>query len=317
RQYGAPEVLRLAEVEKPTPGEDELLVSVRATTVNVGDCRMRSFTVPAIFWLPGRISLGLTRPRQPVFGMELAGVVEAVGKDVKQFKPGDPVFASTLAENFGAHAEYKCLREDGAVVKKPQAVSDEEAAALPISANTALSFLRAANIRPGQKVLVNGAAGGVGAFAVQLAGYFGAEVTAVCGPANQGLAQSLGAARVLDYTRVDFTRTGETYHIIFDAVGKTTFARCKNALKRDGYFLETVMVAATLQGRWAELTTGKHIVGGTARPDKAGLAFLAELVAAGKLKVMIDRRYPLERIAEAHRYVETGHKKGNVVINVG
>ena len=314
--YGAPEVLQLAEVTKPKPKDNEILVKVHATTVNAGDCRMRSFTVPPIFWLPARLALGLRRPRNPIFGMELAGEVEAVGKDVKRFKPGDQVFASTFEQQFGAHAEYKCLPEDGAVVAKPNTLTYAEAATLPIGAQTALFFLKAGNILPGQKVLINGASGSVGTFAVQLAKYFGAEVTGVCSTKNVALVQSLGADTVIDYTQADFTNNGATYDIILDTVGKITFAQCQRALKPNGYYLNTVLVGAAMQTRWYAMSTDKHVIGGTAIPRTEALVVLKELSEAGRLKPVIDRCYPLEQMAEAHRYVEAGHKQGNVVIRV-
>jgi NADPH:quinone reductase-like Zn-dependent oxidoreductase len=314
--YGAPEVLQLKEVEKPTPRDNELLIKVRASTVNAGDTRMRSFTVPPLFWLPARIALGFSKPKQPIYGMELAGEVEAVGKNVRRFKAGDQVIASTLEEQFGAHAEYKCLPEDGVVAAKPQAMTYEEAATLPIGAQTALFFLKAANIRPGHKVLINGASGSVGTFAVQLAKYFGAEVTGVCSTGKLALVKALGADAVVDYTHEDFTERGERYDIILDAVGKTTFSQCEGALKPDGYYLHTVMPGAAMQRWWYAITTGKHIVGGSAVPRAEALVFLKELSEAGRLKPVIDRCFPLEHMAEAHRYVETGHKTGNVVIRV-
>jgi NADPH:quinone reductase-like Zn-dependent oxidoreductase len=249
--------------------------------------------------------------------MELAGDVEAIGKDVTKFKPGDQVFASTLAENFGAHAEYKCLPEDGAVVIKPKNIRYEEAATLPIGANAALHFLKAGHIQPEQKVLVYGAAGSVGTFAVQLAKLFGADVTGVCSTRNVALVKSLGADRVIDYTREDFTKNGQTYDIVFDAVGKTTFSQCKGALKQNGYYLHTVMPLLGLQELWAAATSGKKIVGGTAPASAEALTLLKEFVAAGQLRPVIDRCYPLEQIAEAHRYVEGGHKQGCVVVTVG
>lgn len=315
-KYGPPEVLQLQEVEKPTPNDNEILVRVYATTVNAGDFRMRSFTVPPLFWLPARITLGFTKPKNPIYGMELAGEVEAVGKDVRQFKVGDQVFASTLEENFGAHAEYKCLPEDAAVVTKPHHVSYEEAATLSISANTALYFLQKGHIQPGQKVLINGASGAVGTFAVQLAKHFGAEVTGVCSTQNLALVKSLGADQVIDYTQEDFTKRGERYDLIFDAVGKTTFAQCKNSIKDKGYYLHTGMVAAEIKGPWYAMTTGKQVFGGTAATSTEALILLRELVEMGQLKPVIDRCYPLEQMVEAHRYVEQGHKKGNVVITV-
>jgi NADPH:quinone reductase-like Zn-dependent oxidoreductase len=314
--YGAPEVLQLKEVEKPTPKDNEILVNVHATTVNAGDCRMRSFSVPPLFWLPARLALGLKRPRNPIFGMELAGEVEAVGKDVTRFKPGDQVFASTFEQQFGAHAEYKCLPEDGAVVAKPNTLTYAEAATLPIGAQTALFFLKAGTIQPGHNVLINGASGSVGTFAVQLAKHFGAEVTAVCSTRSVALVQSLDADTVIDYTQADFTKTGETYDIILDAVGKTTFAQCQGALKPNGSYLNTVMAGSAMQARWYALTTGKHIIGGTAVPRPEALVFLKQLSEAGRLKPVIDRCFPLEQMAEAHRYVEGGHKKGNVVVRV-
>lgn len=314
--YGSPEVLALQEVETPTPKDNELLIKVQATTVNAGDVRMRSFDVPPLFWLPARITLGFRKPKHPIFGMELAGEVKAVGKDVKRFKVGDQVFASTFEANFGAHAEYKCLPENGAVVIKPQNMSYAEAATLSIGANTALFFLKAAHIQPGQKVLIYGASGSVGTFAVQLAKYFGAEVTGVCSTRNIALVKSLGADQVIDYSQEDFTKNGETYDIIFDAAGKTTLSQCKSSLKKDGYYLHTVMVLPEIQGPWYSMTTGKKVIGGTAVPRREALVFLKELVELGRLKPVIDRCYPLEQMVEAHRYVETGHKKGNVVISL-
>lgn len=314
--YGAPEVLQLQEVEKPTPKDNEILVKVRATTVNVGDSRMRSFTVPPIFWLPARMTLGFSKPKSPIFGMELAGEVEAVGRAVTRFRPGDQVLASTFEQQFGAHAEYKCLPEDGAVVIKPQHLSYAEATTLPISAHTALYFLKAANIKPGQRVLINGASGAVGTFAVQLAKYLGAEVTGVCSTSNVALVTSLGADRVIDYTQESFTKRGEVYDIIFDTIGKTTFSQCQGALKANGYYLHTVMVGAAVIGLWSAITTGKHVIGGTAVPRADSLAVLKELTEAGQLKPVIDRCYPLDQMVEAHRYVDQGHKKGSVVIMV-
>lgn len=313
-KYGPPEVLRLEEVEKPTPKDNEILVKVHATTVNAGDCRMRSFTVPPMFWLPARIALGFRKPRNPIFGMELAGEVEAVGKDVKRFKTGDQVFASTFKDNFGAYAEYKCLPEDGAVVKKPNKMTFEEAATLSIGASTALFYLKKGNIQHGQKVLIYGASGSVGSFAVQLAKYFGAEVTGVCSTMNLQMVRSLGADKVIDYRQEDFTKNGEIYDIIFDTVGKTTLPQCKSLLTNKGYYLHTGMLGSELKVLWYSLTTDKKVIGGTAVTRTEDLVFLKELVETGRLKPVIDRYYPLEQMVEAHRYVDHGRKKGNVVI---
>jgi 2-desacetyl-2-hydroxyethyl bacteriochlorophyllide A dehydrogenase len=315
-KYGPPEVLQLQEVAKPTPKDNEILVKIHATTVTSGDCRIRSFNVPPLFWLPGRLAIGITGPRNKVPGMEIAGEVEAAGKDVTRFKAGDQVFGSTFNAKFGAYAEYKCLPEDGLVEIKPVDMAYEEAAAVAFGGITALHFLKKGNIQPGQNVLINGASGAVGTYAVQLAKYFGADVTAVCSAANIELVKTLGANRVIDYKQEDFTRSGETYDIIFDAVGTTTFAQCKNALKTNGYYLHTVMMLPEIKGAWYGMRTGKNLVGGTAYGTPEELAFLKELLEAGKIKPVIDRCYPLEEIVEAHRYADSGHKKGNVVIMV-
>lgn len=316
-QYGSPAVLQLKEVAKPAPKDNEILIRIHATTVNAGDSRMRSFTVPRVLWLPARITLGFSKPKQPIYGMELAGEVEAIGKNVTKFKPGDQVFASTLTHKFGAHAEYKCLPEDGIVAIKPKNIGYEQATTLPIGANTALHFLKAGHIQPGQKVLVYGASGTVGTFAVQLAKLFGAEVTGVCSTRNVALVKSLGADHVIDYTCEDFTKNGQTYDIVFDTVGKTTFSQCKGVLKPNSYYLNTAIALLGLQELWAAATSGKKIVGGTAPSSAEALTILAGYVAAGQLRPVIDRCYPLEQVAEAHRYVDRGHKQGSVVITVG
>ncbi|MCL6571874.1 MAG: NAD(P)-dependent alcohol dehydrogenase [Bacillus sp. (in: Bacteria)] len=312
-KYGSPDVLQLVEVEKPTPKDNEILVKVHATPVNVGDCRMRSLTVPVVAWLPARITLGFRKPKNPIYGIELAGEVEAVGKDVKRFNVGDEVFASTLKENFGAHAEYKCLPEDGVVVKKPKNMTYEEAATLSIGANTALHFLQKGNIQPGQKVLIIGASGSVGTFAVQLAKYFGAVVNGVCSTVNIDLVKSLGADKVIDYTQEEFTKNGEMYDIIFDTVYKTTFLQCKSLLVNRGQYLT---VGPVVLGPLYLMTTGKKVIGGNAVQRAEQLDFLKGLYEMGRLKPVIDRCYPLEQTAEAHRYVDQGHKKGNVVITL-
>ena len=295
-QYGGPEVLQLKEIEKPTPKDNEVLVKVHATTVTMGDFRMRSFTVPPMFWLPARLTLGLTKPKQPIYGMELAGEVEAVGKNVTRFKVGDQVFASTLTENFGGYAEYKCLPEKAMVAIKPANISFEEAAALPIGATTALRMLRKGNIQRGQKVLIYGASGSVGTYAVQLAKYFGADVTGVCSTPNIEMVRSLGADHVIDYTKTDFSSMEERYDVIFDTLAKFPKSQYSKVLKPNGTYVSM-----------AKLST---------KESMDNMASIKDLVEAGEIKVVIDRCYPLEDMVEAHRYVDAGHKRGNVVITV-
>ena len=316
-KYGAPNVLHLKEVAKPTPKDNEVLVKVVATSVTAGDSRMRSFTVPLSFWLPARIALGWRTPKNSILGMELAGRVEAIGKNVTQFKPGDLVFASTLEHGFGAYAEYKCFPEDGLLAKHSASLTSAEAVTLPIGARTALYFLREANIQRGQKVLIYGASGSVGTFAVQLAKHFGANVIGVCSTANLELVKSLGADKVIDYTQEDFSQNNALYDVIFDTVGKIPYTTAMRALKEDGTYLQAVSgPAISLRMWWTSLTNRRKTVGGGPPPTAADLFYLAELVEAGKLKSVIDRQYPLEQISEAHQYVDTGRKKGNVVIIV-
>lgn len=298
--YGPPEVLHLTEIAKPVPKYNEVLIKVYATTVTVGDTRMRSFTVPRGQWLPARLYLGVTRPKWSILGMELAGLVESTGKDVTRFRPGDPVFASTFEVGFGGYAEYKCLPEDGLLAAMPANLSFGEAAAAVGGGMTALRCLEKGKIQPGQRVLTYGASGAVGSNAVQIASrHFGADVTGVCSTANLNLVRSLGAVRVIDYTRDDFTRDGPIYDVVFDAVAKAAPSHAKRALKAGGVYLNAHKDSdASGKVRSAELLA------------------LKELIEAGKLKPVIDRVYPLEQIVEAHRYVDGGHKKGNVVITV-
>jgi NADPH:quinone reductase-like Zn-dependent oxidoreductase len=298
-RYGSPEVLQIKNIEKPTPKNKEVLIKVHATTVTIGDTRMRSFTVPPEQWLFARLYLGVRKPKRAILGMELAGEIEAVGRDVTRFKVGDPIFASTFEVNFGGYAEYKCMAEDGLLAIKPSNLTFEEAAAAVGAGMTALRCLKRGNIQRGQKVLIYGASGAVGTNSVQLVkNLYGAQVTGVCSTANLDLVKSLGADRVIDYTKEDFTQGGETYDVVFDAVSKFPPSKAKKALKKGGIYLN-VHKDADDEG---------NII------RNQELLDLKELIEAGKLKPVIDRVYPMEQIVEAHRYVDAGHKKGNVVV---
>jgi NADPH:quinone reductase-like Zn-dependent oxidoreductase len=301
-RYDPPEVLQLKEIEKPTPKNNEVLIKVRATTVTIGDTRMRSFKVPREQWLFARLYLGIRKPKRPILGMELAGEIEAIGRDVTRFKVGDLVFASTFEVDFGGYAEYKCMSEDGLLAIKPSNLTFEEAAASVGAGMTALRCLKRGNIQRGQKVLIYGASGAVGTNAVQLVkNLYGAHLTGVCSTANLDLVKSLGADRVIDYTKEDFSQSSETYDVVFDAVAKFPPAKAKKALKKTGIYLNV----------------HKDSDAGSNRIRNQELLDLKELIEAGKLKPVIDRVYPMEQIVEAHRYVDTGHKRGNVAITIG
>ncbi|PGN10081.1 NAD(P)-dependent alcohol dehydrogenase [Priestia megaterium] len=295
-KYGKPDVLQLQEVEKPIPKENEILIKIYATTVTSGDCRVRSFNSPLLLWLPMRIVLGLRKPRKSILGVELAGEVEDVGKNVTRFKKGDQLFAMT-GMKFGGYAEYICLPEKGTIAVKPENVTYEEAASISFGGTTALHFFRKGTIQTGQKVLIYGASGAVGTAAVQLASYYGAEVTGVCSAKNSELVKSLGADRVIDYQNKNFTEKQEKYDLIFDAVGKITKNQCKAALALNGRFV-------SVEGQ------------GIAKVQTKDLLLLKKLIEEGQIKSVIDRCYSLEQVPEAHEYVETGHKIGSVVVTL-
>jgi NADPH:quinone reductase-like Zn-dependent oxidoreductase len=310
-KYGPPEVLQVKDVEKPTPKDNEVLIRVYATTVTLYDCWGRACTGPPGFGLLIRLSSGVRKPKRPILGTEFAGEIESVGKDVNLFKKGNPVFGFT-GMNLGANAEYLCMPEDGALAQKPTNMTYEEAAAIPYGGLTALYFLRKGNIQNGQKILIFGASGGVGTFAVQLAKYYGTEVVGVCSTPKIELVRSLGADEVVDYTKEDFTKSGEMYDIIFDTIGKSPFSASKRSLKKEGFY-----VFATFGlGRFFRVAFNKKAISGLVEAKAEDLIFLRKLIEAGKLRAVIDKRYPLEQIAEAHRYVESGQKKGQVVITL-
>jgi NADPH:quinone reductase-like Zn-dependent oxidoreductase len=323
-QYGSPGVLQLKEVEKPTPKDHDLLIRIFATPVNFGDILARkfnttsprNFTMPALLWLPSRLAFGFSKPRKTILGSEFAGEVEAVGQAVTRFKAGDQVFGYR-GPSFGAYAEYLCMSEDGTVTIKPSNMSYEEAATVPYGALTALSLLKKVTIERGQKVLVNGASGSIGSAAIQLAKHYGAEVTGVCSTPRVELVKSLGADYVIDYTQEDFTRNGETYDLIFDILGKSSFARCKGSLTPNGrYLLASFKMKQLFQMLWTSVIGSKKVVCALSFEKQEDLVRIRELVEAGAIKTVIDKRYPLEQAAEAHRYVEAGQKTGSVVITV-
>ena len=309
-KYGPPEVLQLKEVEKPVPKDNEVLVKVFATPVTTGDVRLRKAD-PFI----ARTFNGLTKPKRKILGMNFAGKVEEVGKEVKQFKPHENVFGSTVFA-FGCYAEYLTIPEEGVITTMPSNISYEEAAAIPFGTLTSLHFLRKGNIKEGQKVLIYGASGSLGTAAVQLAKYFGAEVTGVCSTANLELVKSLGANHVIDYTKENLASQSQTYDVIYDTVGKSPFFDSLKKLNKEGIFLNAVHIPpfSIFKNLWISATSSKRIIGGISTERKEGLNFIKELIEEEKYKVVIDRSYPFEQIEEAHRYVESGHKKGNVVM---
>jgi NADPH:quinone reductase-like Zn-dependent oxidoreductase len=315
-RYGPPEVLRLAEVEKPVPRDNEVLIRVRAATAMMGDCEMRGFDFPLWMRPLARIGFGIRGPRKKILGQELSGDIESVGKDVRRFREGDAVFAAT-GFRLGAYAEYACLPGKGAIALKPSNMSYQEAAAVPVGGLTALHYLREARIRPGQRVLINGAGGTIGTFAVQLARSFGAEVVAVDSAKKLDMLRSLGAEKVIDYAKEDFAKSDETYDVIFDVVGKSRFSDSMSSLKENGcYLLANPGLSQMVRGRLTSRRGGKKVVTRAGEQTAGNLDVLRGLIEAGKVRSVIDRTYPLERTAEAHRYVEEGHKLGNVVITI-
>jgi NADPH:quinone reductase-like Zn-dependent oxidoreductase len=317
-EYGPPEVLKLHEVEKPSPKDDEVLIKVYASTVTSGDCNIRGFVfVPPSLKPIARLMFGLRQPRKHILGIEFAGEIETVGSAVTRFKKGDPVFGID-GKRMGAYAEYKCIPESAGLTTKPASLTWEEAASIPNGALTAFTFLKKmADIQPGQKILVNGASGSVGSAAVQIAKSFGAEVTGVCSSANADMVKSLGADRVIDYTQQDFTQLGETWDIIFDTVGKISFAQCKTSLRPNGLFLAGLGGLKVFgEMLWTSLRGGKKLLSVVSSEAQEDLVAIKALVEAGKIKPVIDKTWPLEQIVEAHRYVDTGRKKGNVIIRV-
>ena len=317
-KYGPPDELQLREVAKPVPKENELLIKIRATAVTTSDCNFRNLTfVPSLVKLPMRIQFGFSKPKHNLIGLDFAGEIEAVGAGVTKFKKDDQVFG-TPEPAVGTYAEYICMPEDGVLTIKPESMTYEEAAAITNMANTALFFTRdLGNIQAGDRVLINGASGGIGTYAVQLAKYYGAEVTGVCSTKNLELVKSLGADHVIDYTKEDFTKNGKTYDVILDAAGKSSFSASKSSLKEGGVYLHTLPhLNVILPMLWTSFIGSKKVKMAPAPAKVEHLETLKELVEAGSLKTVVGRRYPLEQLAEAFRYVEGGHKTGNVVINV-
>ncbi|MCE7947936.1 MAG: NAD(P)-dependent alcohol dehydrogenase [Chloroflexi bacterium CFX4] len=323
-QYGSPDVLHLKDVARPMPKDQEILVKVRAVSINYGDLiarnfknvSPRAFNMPSIFWLPARIEFGFRKPKRHILGSEFAGEVEAIGKAVTRFKVGDQVFGY-LGALMGANAEYLCIAETGLVTHKPANLSYEEAASIPYGALTALTLLRKVNIQRGQKVLVNGASGSIGAAAVQIAKHFGAEVIGVCSTPRLEFVKAIGADRVIDYTREDFTQGSETYDLIFDVLGKGSFSRARRVLKKNGrYLFASFRLKHLLRMLWTSRFGSKKVICALSSEKPMDMEIVRALAEAGELRAVIDKCYPLEQTAEAHRYVESGSKRGNVVITL-
>ena len=315
-KYGPPEVLHLQEVATPKPKDNQVLIRIHAATVNMGDCELRSPKIPNSIWLIVRLFFGLFKPRKKILGAYLAGEIEAVGKTVKKFKKGDAVFACS-GPRFSAYAEYICLPEKEAIALKPSNMTHDEAAAVPLGLD-ALHFLRKVPVQKGQKVLINGAGGGIGTVAVQLAKHFGAEVTAVDSAGKLDILRSIGADHVIDYTQEDFAKKSEVYDVIFDLVGKRSYTRCIKALKPNGRYLlaNPNGFSAMFRGIWTSMVTSKKVISQFASAKHEDLVFLKELIEEGKLRSVIDKKYPLEQVVEAHKYVESGQKKGNVILTL-
>jgi NADPH:quinone reductase-like Zn-dependent oxidoreductase len=325
KEYGEPDVLHIEEVVIPAPKENEVLIRIHAASVNFGDVFARNFkavsprefNMPLLFWLMMKLSFGVNKPKTTILGSEFAGEIEATGKTVTRFKPDDPVYGY-VAQSMGAYAEYLCMPENRLLALKPANLTYEEAAVIPYGAIMASNLLRHVDLRPGKKILINGASGGIGSMAVQLARHAGAEVTGVCGTPRLEFVKTLGASQVIDYTKEDFTRNGETYDVIFDILGKTSFAKCKGSLKENGCYLRaSFKTDELLQMLWTSLTGGKKVICALASEKAEDLDIVRRLIETGKVKAIVDKCYPMNQADEAHRYVEDGHKKGNVVIAMG
>ncbi len=315
-EYGPPEVLKLSEVSKPIPKENQVLIKIRAVAVNMGDCELRSPKIPNSIWLIVRLFFGVFKPRKKVLGAYLAGDIESVGSSVTSFKIGDPVFACS-GPRFGAYAEYMCLPEDDAIAPKPENLNFEEASVLGLGLD-ALHFLRMASVQKGQKVLVNGAGGGIGTIAVQLAKYYGAEVTAVDNSTKLEMLQSIGADHVIDYTKESFDEQGVAYDVIFDLVGKGSYSKCIHSLSENGIYLlaNPSGIGQMFRGLWTTMTSKKKVISKFADASKEDMLIIKELVESGAIKPVIDKTMPFEKVVETHTYVESGQKLGNVVLTV-